>query len=70
MKGELLAKEKSMERWKHIFKYWSLFSLYRHVQSLKSEESIFQHWLAELAQYEFIVIYKKIVENIDVKPNI
>ena len=46
------------------------FSLYRHVQSLKSEESIFQHWLAELAQYEFIVIYKKIVENMDVKPNI
>ena len=32
--------------------------------NLKSEETIFQHWYAELAQFEFIVIHKKGSENV------
>ena len=40
-----------------------LFSLY--IVSFKSEESIFQHWFAELAQFEFKVIHKKGIENIN-----
>ena len=46
-----------------------LFSLYGRFQpevvSLKSEESIFQHWFEELAQFDFIVIHKKGVENVN-----
>ena len=33
--------------------------------NLKSEETIFQHWYAELAQFEFIVIHKKGSENVN-----
>ena len=33
--------------------------------NLKSEETIFQHWYAELAQFEFIVMHKKGSENIN-----
>ena len=33
--------------------------------NLKSEGTIFQHWYAELAQFEFIVIHKKGSENIN-----
>ena len=30
-----------------------------------SEETIFQHWYAELAQFEFIVIHKKGSKNVN-----
>ena len=33
--------------------------------NLKSEETIFQHWYAELAQFECIVIHKKGSENVN-----
>ena len=33
--------------------------------NLKSEETISQHWYAELAQFEFIVIHKKGSENVN-----
>ena len=33
--------------------------------NLKSEETIFQHWYQELAQFEFIVIHKKGIENVN-----
>ena len=35
----------------------------KYIGNLKSEETIFQHWYAELAQFEFIVIRKKGSEN-------
>ena len=31
---------------------------------MKSEETIFQHWYAELTQFDFIVIHKKGSENV------
>ena len=37
----------------------------KHIVNLKSEETIFQHWYAELAQFEFIVIHKKGSENVN-----
>ena len=33
--------------------------------NLKSEETIFQHWCVELAQFEFIMIHKKGSENVN-----
>ena len=33
--------------------------------NLKSEETLFQHWYAELAQFEIIVIHKKGSENVN-----
>ena len=71
MKGELLALVKSMARWKHILQYRPPFLVYtdasslKYIVSMKPQESIFQHWFAELAQYNFIVIHKKGVENIN-----
>ena len=43
--------------------FFSLHSL-KYIVSIKSDESIFQHWFADLAQYEFIVIHKKDIENV------
>ena len=48
---------------------WSTDPLYRRIQpkyiiNIKSEESIFQHWFAELAQLEFTAIHK--TENVNV----
>ena len=60
MKGELLAFVKSIERWNHILKYCSPFLVHT-----KSNERIFVHWFSELAQFEFIVIHKNGVENIN-----
>ena len=37
----------------------------KYIVNLKSEETIFQHWYAELAQFEFIVIHKKGSENVN-----
>ena len=37
----------------------------KYIANLKSEETIFQHWYAELAQIEFIVIHKKGSENVN-----
>ena len=37
----------------------------KYIANLKSEETIFQHWYAELAQIEFIVILRKGSENIN-----
>ena len=70
-KGELLALVKCMKKWEHILKYLPPFLVYRDAASLKynvnlkSEETIFQHWYAELAQFEFIVIHKKGSENVN-----
>ena len=60
MKGELLAFVKSIERWNHILKYLSPFLVHT-----KSNERIFVYWFSELAQFEFIVIHKNGVENIN-----
>ena len=70
-KGELLAFVKCMKKWEHILKYRPPFLVYtdaaslKYIVNLKSEETIFQHWYAELAQFEFIVIHKKGSENIN-----
>jgi len=70
-KGELLALVKCMKKWEHILKYRPPFLVYtdaaslKYIVNLKSEETIFQHWYSELAQYEFIVIHKKGSENIN-----
>ena len=60
-------------RWKHIGKYGPPFLVYtdasslKYIVSIKSDESIFQHyWFADLAQYEFIVIHKKEIDNLNV----
>ena len=37
----------------------------KYIASMKPQESIFQHWFAELAQYDFIVVHKKGIENIN-----
>ena len=53
---------KCMKKWEHILKYRPPFLVYtdaaslKYIVNLKSEETIFQHWYAELAQFEFIVI--------------
>ena len=68
-KGELLALVKCMKKWEHILKYQPPFLVYtdesslKYIVNLKSEETIFQHWYAELAQFEFIVIHKKRSKN-------
>jgi len=60
-----------MKKKEHILKYWPPFLVYtdaaslKYIMNLKSEETIFQHWYAELAQFEFIVILKKGSENIN-----
>ena len=60
-----------MKKWDHILKYWPPFLVYtdesslKYIVNLKSEETIFQHWYAELAQFEFIVIHKKGSENVN-----
>ena len=70
-KGELLALVKCMKKWEHILKYRPPFLVYtdaaslKYIVNLKSEETIFQHWYAELAQFEFIVIHKKGSENVN-----
>ena len=57
MKGELLDLVKSMETWKHILKYQPPFLVYtvasslKYIVSMKSDESIVQHWFAKLAQF-------------------
>ena len=62
---------KSMARWKHILQYRPPFLVYtdasslKYIVSMKPQESIFQHWFAELAQYEFIVAHKKGIENVN-----
>ena len=65
--GELLALVKCMKKWEHILKYQPPFLVYMDAASLnlKSEETIFQHWYTELAQFEFIVIHKKGSENVN-----
>ena len=59
---------KCMKKWEHILKYLPPFLVYtdslKYVVNLKSEETIFQHWYAKLAQFEFIVIHKKGSENV------
>ena len=71
MKGELLALVKSIERWKHILKYQLPCLVYtdayslKYIVNIKSDESIFQHWFSDLAQFEFIVIHKKGIENVN-----
>ena len=60
MKGEQIALVRSMERWKHILK-----SSFEYIVNIKSDDSIFQHWFADLAQFEFIVIHKKGMENVN-----
>ena len=68
-KGEALVK--CMKKWEHILKYQPPFLVYtdasslKYIVNLKSEETIFQHWYAELAQFEFIVIHKKGSENVN-----
>ena len=37
----------------------------KYIVNLKSEETIFQHWDAELAQFEFIMIHKKGSEKVN-----
>ena len=37
----------------------------KYIVNLKSEETIFQHWYAELAQFEFKVIHKKGSKNVN-----
>ena len=70
-KGELFALVKCMKKWEHILKYRPPFLVYtdaaslKYIVNLKSEETKFQHWYSELAQYEFIVIHKKGSENIN-----
>ena len=70
-KGELLALVKCMKKWEHFLKYRPLFLVYtdasslKYILNLKSEEKIFQHWYAELAQFEFIVIHNKGSENVN-----
>ena len=54
-----------MKKWEHILKYQPPFLVYTDAASLKSEETIFQHWYVELAQFEFIVIHKIGSENIN-----
>ena len=60
-----------MKKWEHILKYRPPFLVYtdaaslKYIMNLKSEETIFQHWYAELAQFEFIVIHKKGSENVN-----
>ena len=60
-KEELLA----LVKWEHILKYRPPFLVYtdpaslKYIMNLKSEETIFQHWYAELALFDFIVIHKK-----------
>ena len=60
-----------MKKWEHILKYRPPFLEYtdasslKYIVNLKSEETIFQHWYAELAQFEFIVIHKKGSENVN-----
>ena len=62
---------KCMKKWEHILKYRPPFLVYtdaaslKYTVNLKSEETIFQHWYAELAQFEFIVIHKKGSENVN-----
>ena len=62
---------KCMKKWEHILKYRPPFLVYtdpaslKYIVNLKSEETIFQHWYAELAQFEFIVIHKKGSENVN-----
>ena len=70
-KGELLALVKCMKKWKHILKYRPPFLVctdaasLKYILNLKSEETIFQHWFAELAQFKFIMINKKGSEHIN-----
>ena len=62
---------KHMKKWEHILKYQPPFLVHtdaaslKYIVNLKSEETIFQHWYAELAQFEFIVIHKKGSENVN-----
>ena len=73
-KGELLALVKCMKKWEHILKYWPPFLVYTdaaslmYIVNLKSEESIFQHWYTELAQFEFIV--RMLMQMLYPEPNI
>ena len=61
---------KCMKKWEHILKYRPPFLVYmdaailKYIVNMRSEETIFQHWYAELAQFEFIVIHKKGSENV------
>ena len=70
MKEELLALVKSIERGKHILKYRSPFIVYtdssslKYIVNLKSDEITFTIGLQTLAQFEFIVIHKKGMENV------
>ena len=67
-----MALVKSIVRWKHILKYGPHFLVYTDASSLKyivrikSDENIFQHWFADLAQYKFIEIHKKEIKNVSV----
>ena len=60
-----------MKKWEHILKYRPLFFVYtdasslKYIVNLKSEETIFQHWYAELAQFEFIVIELRKLQESD-----
>ena len=55
-KGELLALVKCMKKWEHILKYQPPFLVYtdaaslKYIMNLKSEETIFQHWLMSQQQ--------------------
>ena len=53
-----------MKKWEHIlyrppFLVCTNASSLKYIVNLKSEQTIFQHLYAELAQFEFIVIHKK-----------
>ena len=68
---ELLALVKCMKKWEHILKYRPPFLVYtdaaslKYIVNFKSEETNFQHWYVELAQFEFIVMHKKGSENVN-----
>ena len=44
--------------------FFSLHSL-KYIVSIKSDESIFQHWFADLAHYKLTVIHKKGIKNLN-----
>ena len=62
---------KCMKKWEHILKYQPPFLVYtdaaslKYIVNFKSEETNFQHWYVELAQFEFIVMHKKGSENVN-----
>ena len=70
-KGELLALVKCMKKLENILKSRPPFLVYmnaaslKYIVNLKSEETIFYHWYAELTQFQFIVIHKEGSENIN-----